>query len=113
MTYSGLTKYETIPVDETTRVVVYYDDDYDMDAEVRELSDEQIEEEQRQLDQDGVYIVAVEKLQTWALLASDGSHTGATREDWEEMDAIHGCFLDDKYTAVQVAHEVFPEHFNL
>lgn len=113
MTYSGLTEYETIPVDETTRVVVYYDDDYQMEAEERELTPEQIEEEQAQLDQDGVYIVAVEKLQTWALLASDGSHTGATREEWYQEDMIGGCFLDVDYKAVQVAREFFPEHFNL
>lgn len=113
MTYSGMTQHEMIPVDETTRVVVYYDDDYDMDAEMRELTPEMIEEEQRILDTDGVYIVAVEKVQTWALLASDGSHTGATREDWEEMDAIHGCFLDDEYTALDTARDHFPEHFNL
>ena len=111
MTYSGMTEYMTVPVDDTTRVVVYYDDDYDMDAEMREMTLDQIKEEERCIEQHGVYVVTVEKLLTWALLASDGSHTGATREEWEQMDAIHGCFLDDEYTAEQTARDHFPEHF--
>jgi len=105
------TVHEIIDVDDTTRVVVYYDDDYQIEAEERELTDEQIEEEQRQIEQDGVYGVSVEKLQTWALLASDGSLTGAEREEWYGEDSIWGCFLDDKYTALDVAREHFPEHF--
>lgn len=110
MTYSGLTEYETIPVDETTRVVVYYDDDYQMEAEERELTPEQIEEEQAQLDQDGVYIVAVEKLHTWQRVV--GGVVVDTRTEWEQEDMLGGCFLDVDYTAVQVARDHFPEHFD-
>lgn len=106
MTYSGMTEYATIPVDSTTRVVVYYDDDYQIDV------DESIREEvQALVDNDEVYVVTVEKLLTWALLASDGSHTGATREEWEQMDAIHGCFLADNDDAAAEARAYFPEHF--
>ena len=109
MTYSGMTHYNTYPVDESTRVVVYYDDDYEMQAEERELTDEQIEEEQRILDTDGVYVVTVEKLLRWVLL---GVPETVTRVEWEQVEAIHGCFLDADYTAVQVARDHFPEHFN-
>lgn len=107
MTYSGYTVYETIPVDDTTRVVVYYDDDYQMEADERELTPEQIAEEQAILDRDGVYGVTVQKAVKWAQHGPDDMPTGVERVEWEEVDAIWGCFLDDKYTALDVAREHF------
>lgn len=101
------TVHEIIGVDDTTRVVVYYDDDYQIEAEERELSPEEVKAEQTQIDLEGVYGVSVQKAQTWALLASDGAPTSATRTEWEDVESVWGCFLDDKYTAMDVARDHF------
>ena len=103
------TVHEIIDVDDTTRVVVYYDDDYQIEAEERELSPEEVKAEQTQIDLEGVYGVSVEKRFTGVLLRDMDTPADA----WDGVDAIWGCFLDDKYTALDVAREYFPEHFTL
>lgn len=101
------TVHEIIDVNDTTRVVVYYDDDYQVEAEERELTPEEAAEERERIEQEGVYGVSVQKAQTWALLGPDGSLTGVDRTEWDDVDSIWGCFLDDNYTALDVAREHF------
>lgn len=101
------TVHEIIPVDDTTRVVVYYDDDYQMDAEWRELTPEEVKAELDLIEQEGVYGVSVQKNRTWALLGLDGSLTGVERSEWVDEESVWGCFLDDNHTALDVAREHF------
>lgn len=101
------TVHEIIPVDDTTRVVVYYDDDYRIEAEERDLTPEEVEAEQTLIDLEGVYGVSVQKIDRWALLAADGSLTGDYKDVWEDVESVWGCFLDDKYTAMVAARDHF------
>lgn len=62
-----------------------------------------------------VYIVAVEKRTRWARLDQNGEPVFIADADiipitlttWEEVELIGGCYLDDDYTARQVAAEHF------
>lgn len=93
---------DIIDLTPTTRLVVHVDYDYradDVDESIRE-------EVQTLIDEEEVYGVELQTLQTWALLAPDGSLTGIDREEWEHYtESIWGCFLDENYTPETVAKE--------
>lgn len=73
-------------------------------AKQNEVIDQE-RETYRQWAEGEVYGVIHEKLETW-VKADDPDET---RDDWEEVDALWGCYLDDDYTALVVAKE----HFDL
>jgi hypothetical protein len=55
-----------------------------------------------------VYGVILERLETWAKIPKKGLQLIAeTREEWEEVDSLWGCYLDDDYTAQVVAEGHF------
>lgn len=62
-----------------------------------------------------VYGVVLERLETWAKLGPGGTvGDGTQRDEWEQVDALWGCYLDDEYTAQAVADQNFnltPEEF--
>jgi hypothetical protein len=50
-----------------------------------------------------VYGVILERAVEWRRVSDEG----ASRMEWEEADALWGCYLGEKYTAKQVAAESF------
>jgi hypothetical protein len=58
-----------------------------------------------------VYGVILERAVTWAKLNADGQLDEAaeyeTREEWEHVASLWGCYLDDDYTPQVVAVEYF------
>jgi len=55
-----------------------------------------------------VYGVVLERTATWVKLGEHGEATEEMRDDWEHVDSLWGCYLDDEYTAQAVALENFP-----
>jgi hypothetical protein len=50
--------------------------------------------------------VILERLVTWARMLDDGTADRLdTRDEWEEVESVWGCYLDDTYTAQDVANE--------
>lgn len=87
----------------------YEQDALECQAEVIEAE----RETYRQWADGEVYGVILERLALWAKLSDDGSSVlqgdGTVREEWEEVESLWGCYLDDDYTAQVVA----AEHFTL
>lgn len=53
-----------------------------------------------------VYNVDLERLETWVKLGEHGEATAEMRDDWERVESIGGCYLDDEdYPAEVVAYE--------
>jgi hypothetical protein len=60
----------------------------------------------RQWAEGEVYGVILERLVTWARMLDDGTADRLdTRDEWEEVESVWGCYLDDTYTAQDVANE--------
>jgi hypothetical protein len=55
-----------------------------------------------------VYGVILQRQETWCRLLDDGTADRLdTRDEWADVESIWGCYLDDGYTAQQVADDYF------
>lgn len=92
---------ETIAVNDTTRILVYIDEDAE---DPRTWGDHVTDDDPAVIAwrHGDVYGVAVERLIEYVRV-----DTGATMSQWEETDSLWGCYLDDTYTARAVAAEYF------
>lgn len=95
-----------IILSDTEKLVVRYDDDYQIDQEMRELTDEQVQEEIELIEREGIYGVELHTLKTWARENEKGVIV-EKKTEWDYEDSIWGCFLDAEYTAKTVASEYF------
>lgn len=99
---------ETITITPDLRLSIEFDNDYRMEAEERGMSDDEIQEEQYLIETEGVYVISLQRRETYT------HKDGRTLMVWEDIDSICGCFLDDNYTAQDVAAEHFqdfPENY--
>lgn len=106
-------KTAATPVDDYSRAL-FYDNWPELtlwSAEHRAMQEKVIEQEQetyRQWAEGEVYGVILERSETWCRILSDGTADRLdTRNEWDEVDSLWGCYLDDDYTAKVVACESF------
>lgn len=94
---------ETIQITPDLRLSIEFDTYYEIEAAERGMSDEDVQRELNLIESDGVYIVVLQRKEVYT------SESGKTLIVWEDIDSVGGNFLNDDYTAQDVAAEFFPD----